>query len=156
MIAPAAPANRSFRGASINSSFTVESAVKATCRLLVRPSRHRRIAMPHRPSTAVSIDSGGEGIRTPGTFRYGGFQNRCLRPLGHSSMYLFGRENLHYGSARVNLPLWAVATLCSRRRPRRYVVRRSVRVALRRTQSNDGMETLRVSRDSLSGHCEGR
>jgi hypothetical protein len=30
-------------------------------------------------------DGGGEGIRTPGTLRYGGFQNRCLRPLGHSS-----------------------------------------------------------------------
>ena len=28
---------------------------------------------------------GGEGIRTPGTLPYGGFQNRCLRPLGHSS-----------------------------------------------------------------------
>ncbi len=28
---------------------------------------------------------GGEGIRTPGRLPYGGFQNRCLRPLGHAS-----------------------------------------------------------------------
>jgi len=28
---------------------------------------------------------GGKEIRTLGTFRYGGFQNRCLRPLGHPS-----------------------------------------------------------------------
>src|SRR5690606_38337066 len=31
------------------------------------------------------ISGGGEGIRTPGNFRPGGFRNRCLRPLGHSS-----------------------------------------------------------------------
>jgi hypothetical protein len=29
--------------------------------------------------------SGGERIRTFGCFHNGGFQNRCLRPLGHSS-----------------------------------------------------------------------
>jgi hypothetical protein len=28
---------------------------------------------------------GGGGIRTPGGLPHGGFQNRCLRPLGHSS-----------------------------------------------------------------------
>jgi hypothetical protein len=28
---------------------------------------------------------GGGGIRTHGTSRYGGFQNRFLRPLGHTS-----------------------------------------------------------------------
>lgn len=28
---------------------------------------------------------GGGGIRTPGELPHGGFQNRCLRPLGHSS-----------------------------------------------------------------------
>lgn len=29
--------------------------------------------------------SGWGGIRTPGTFRYAGFQNRCNRPLCHPS-----------------------------------------------------------------------
>ena len=28
---------------------------------------------------------GGGGIRTPGSSHYGGFQDRCLQPLGHSS-----------------------------------------------------------------------
>ncbi len=31
---------------------------------------------------------GSGGIRTPGRLPYGGFQNRCLRPLGHSSKSL--------------------------------------------------------------------
>jgi hypothetical protein len=48
--------------------------------LLVRPALR---PTPRDPSKT----SGGEGIRTPGSLRYGGFQNRCLRPLGHSSKY---------------------------------------------------------------------
>ena len=30
-------------------------------------------------------NGGGRGIRTPGGFRHGGFQDRCLKPLDHSS-----------------------------------------------------------------------
>ena len=31
----------------------------------------------------------GGGIRTPGTLRYAGFQDQCIRPLCHSSIYLY-------------------------------------------------------------------
>src|SRR5688572_4994603 len=33
---------------------------------------------------------GSEGIRTPGRLPYAGFQNRCLRPLGHASAAVRG------------------------------------------------------------------
>src|SRR6187402_1970455 len=33
---------------------------------------------------------GSEGIRTPGRLPYAGFQNRCLRPLGHASAAVSG------------------------------------------------------------------
>ena len=37
-------------------------------------------------SVAKDVAEGGErGIRTPGTLRYGGFQDRCNRPLYHLS-----------------------------------------------------------------------
>ena len=53
-------------------------------------SRHKPIPEPKDVANRcilrlVSAGGGGE-IRTPGTFQYGGFQNRCLRPLGHSSV----------------------------------------------------------------------
>jgi hypothetical protein len=35
------------------------------------------------------ILNGAGGIRTPGTFRYNGFQDRRLKPLGHCSSSLF-------------------------------------------------------------------
>ena len=38
---------------------------------------------PQSPDGARA--GGGGGIRTPGTFRYNGFQDRRLKPLGHSS-----------------------------------------------------------------------
>ena len=46
------------------------------------------------------VDGGG-GIRTPGRSPYGGFQDRCLQPLGHSSSG-FGRGNypISWGVAR--------------------------------------------------------
>ncbi len=31
------------------------------------------------------VVGGGGGIRTPGPLRVGGFQDRCLKPLGHPS-----------------------------------------------------------------------
>jgi hypothetical protein len=51
------------------------------------PRSLRRERANTRRSCAIQrvFRGGGEGIRTPGTLRYGGFQNRCLRPLGHSS-----------------------------------------------------------------------
>ena len=45
------------------------------------PSQKRRISI-----AGASLLCGGEGIRTPGKLPYGGFQNRCLRPLGHASI----------------------------------------------------------------------
>jgi hypothetical protein len=39
-----------------------------------------------RRNRDVKRTNGGGGIRTPGSSRFGGFQNRCLRPLGHASM----------------------------------------------------------------------
>ena len=45
----------------------------------------------------LSEDSSGErGIRTPGTFRYDGFQDRCNRPLYHLSK--FGRKTIAWFS----------------------------------------------------------
>ena len=38
------------------------------------------------------LSSGGGGIRTPGTLRYSGFQDRHLKPLGHSSEPLPARD----------------------------------------------------------------
>ena len=37
------------------------------------------------PTYQGNLSNGGGGIRTPGTFRYSGFQDRHLKPLGHSS-----------------------------------------------------------------------
>src|SRR5688572_8647826 len=39
---------------------------------------------------------GGGGIRTPGDLRHGGFQDRCLRPLGHSSRGAPGGKRTQY------------------------------------------------------------
>lgn len=44
-----------------------------------RPLQSSRLA------ASVFYVGGSEGIRTPGRLPYGGFQNRCLRPLGHAS-----------------------------------------------------------------------
>ena len=38
-----------------------------------------------RQTVAWRLVCGERGIRTPGTFRYGGFQDRCNRPLYHLS-----------------------------------------------------------------------
>ena len=53
------------------------------------------------PSHQGSLPTGAGGIRTPGTFRYNGFQDRRLKPLGHCSMSLlttlynlFGNQNI--------------------------------------------------------------
>src|SRR3989339_374862 len=36
--------------------------------------------------------NGGERIRTPGTFRHNGFQDRHHQPLGHSSKFIYNKE----------------------------------------------------------------
>ena len=46
-----------------------------------------------KKSAVSSHDTNGAGgIRTPGTFRYNGFQDRRLKPLGHCSIYLLLKE----------------------------------------------------------------
>ena len=50
--------------------------------LFLRFTRHHK----KRPHTYVYDLCGGGGIRTPGTSRYAGFQDRCIRPLCHSSL----------------------------------------------------------------------
>ena len=37
---------------------------------------------------------GGGGIRTPGTLRHNGFQDRRLKPLGHTSVKDYNRKML--------------------------------------------------------------
>ena len=72
--------------------------------LLMLMLRRAAASAQHQPSRSTSqtstfflslfgcqdvsaISGGGGGIRTPGSLHYGGFQDRCLRPLGHSSDY---------------------------------------------------------------------
>src|SRR5450759_1690576 len=48
------------------------------------------LAQGHRPESIARFGAGvggGGGIRTPGTFRFNGFQDRRLKPLGHSSAH---------------------------------------------------------------------
>ena len=52
---------------------------------LIKKARTRR---------AFLINGGGAGIRTLGTSRYAGFQDRCFRPLSHPS-----KEVGHYSDA---------------------------------------------------------
>jgi hypothetical protein len=40
----------------------------------------------HREGRSRAHQGGGGGIRTPGGLPHGGFQNRCLQPLGHTSV----------------------------------------------------------------------
>ncbi len=54
----------------------------------------RRFAPKLFLTISQKVKLGGEGgIRTHGTFPHGGFQDRCLKPLGHLSLaeegYLF-------------------------------------------------------------------
>jgi hypothetical protein len=66
--------------------------------------------LPATPKTAPTPgehsrnQGGGEGIRTPGWFPIGGFQNRCLRPLGHPSGRKH-RDPVLFSGARVNTSL---------------------------------------------------
>ena len=58
---------------------------RATSRSLELLRRVLRCSADAPPQNDRVTAGGGGEIRTPGTLRYGGFQNRCLRPLGHSS-----------------------------------------------------------------------
>src|SRR5690606_32681393 len=44
-----------------------------------------------KPPACAGGFCGSEGIRTPGGLPHAGFQNRCLRPLGHASTRANGR-----------------------------------------------------------------
>ncbi len=46
---------------------------------------------PVNQAIALKIRGGGE-IRTPGTFQYDGFQDRSIKPLWHSSVWM-GRKD---------------------------------------------------------------
>lgn len=58
------------------------------------------------------MDGGGAGIRTLGTLRYAGFQDRCFRPLSHPSVggnYRLAGGCRKLGGAAVDSPgkpLW--------------------------------------------------
>ena len=67
--------------------FSVDSVQRAG----LRPLRVEPVGYPLRGRQPFFFASlrrragGSGGIRTPGRLPYGGFQNRCLRPLGHAS-----------------------------------------------------------------------
>lgn len=46
---------------------------------------HIQIMYIFRKTLIIKVDCGERGIRTPGTSRYDGFQDRCNRPLYHLS-----------------------------------------------------------------------
>ncbi len=48
-------------------------------------SRRPRSSTPAPPQVRITCKGGGSGIRTHGNLRYDGFQDRCLKPLGHPS-----------------------------------------------------------------------
>jgi hypothetical protein len=80
-----------------------QRAQKAQHRVPSQPAEEELTAESHRsqPSHLRRKTSGGEGIRTPGSLRHAGFQNRCLRPLGHSSK-CWQSAGLGHGGAGVN------------------------------------------------------
>ena len=57
--------------------------------------------------TTRYADFGGErGIRTPGTLRYAGFQDRCIRPLYHLSLQMVAVVFGLFASAKVGGFIW--------------------------------------------------
>ena len=63
----------------------------------IRPLSHRSkdhcsgVLRSKTPKSKIQgiFDNGAGGIRTPGTFRHNGFQDRLLQPLGHRSLWVF-------------------------------------------------------------------
>ena len=49
----------------------------------------------------ADFKSGERGIRTPGTLRYAGFQDRCIRPLYHLSLQMVAVVFGLFASAKV-------------------------------------------------------
>ena len=49
---------------------------------------------------------GERGIRTPGTLRYAGFQDRCIRPLYHLSLQMVAVVFGLFASAKVGGFIW--------------------------------------------------
>ena len=62
-----------------------EFAVPEKKSSVIRPTHIKKISATSCKTTSCADFGGERGIRTPGTSRYAGFQDRCNRPLYHLS-----------------------------------------------------------------------
>ncbi len=59
-----------------------------------------------RKTLIFKVYCGERGIRTPGTLRYAGFQDRCIRPLYHLSLQMVAVVFGLFASAKVGGFIW--------------------------------------------------